>query len=265
MTPDPARLVLIPSYNTGAALLRATVEEVLRYWSPVWVVIDGSTDGSAEALRDLAEGGAGEGVRLIILPENRGKGAAVLAALREAKALGFTHALTMDADGQHAAGRVPAFMAASGAAPDAMILGRPVFDGSAVRVRVHGRKLSNVWTDIETLWAGIGDSLCGFRLYPVGDLVAVMGETRWMRRFDFEPEAAVRLVWRGVRPISLPIPVRYLRPDEGGVSHFRYARDNVLLTWMHARLVLGFLVRLPRLLRRRLGGERHRQGDGAQP
>ena len=259
MTSDPKRLILIPSYDTGATRLRATVLEALRFWSPVWVVIDGSTDGSAEALAGLE----GEGFRLIVLPENRGKGAAVLVGLQAAAASGFTHALTMDADGQHAADCIPAFMAASAANPKAMILGRPIFDSDAPRVRVHGRKISNFWVDLETLWAGIDDCLCGFRVYPLADLLAVMEGTRWMRRFDFDAEAVVRLSWRGVRPLNLPMPVRYLRPEEGGVSHFRYGRDNVLLTWMHGRLLAGFLRRLPGLLIHRLKG--HRQGNGAQP
>jgi hypothetical protein len=76
----------------------------------------------------------------------------------------------------------------------------------------------------------------------------------WMRRFDFDPEAVVRLCWAGVRPVNRPAPVRYLRPEEGGVSHFKYGRDNALLTWMHLRLFLEFLVRLPVLAWRRLGG-----------
>ena len=79
---------------------------------------------------------------------------------------------------------------------------------------------------------------------------------RWMRRFDFDPEAVVRLCWRGVRPINLPAPVKYLRADEGGVSHFNYLRDNTLLTWMHLRLMLGFLLRLPLLLLRHLNTHR---------
>src|SRR5262249_34726073 len=76
----------------------------------------------------------------------------------------------------------------------------------------------------------------------------------WMRRFDFDPEAVVRMCWAGVWPINRPATVRYLSPDEGGVSHFNYLRDNILLTWMHTRLVLEFAVRLPFLLARRLSG-----------
>ena len=122
----------------------------------------------------------------------------------------------------------------------------------APALRVQGRKVSNGWANLETLWAGIGDSLYGFRVYPVEPLRQVMRGQRWMRRFDFDPEAVVRLCWRGVRPVNLPAPVKYLRADEGGVSHFNYMRDNALLTWMHARLMLGFLLRLPWLVLRRI-------------
>jgi hypothetical protein len=160
----------------------------------------------------------------------------------------------MDADGQHPTDKIREFMAASQANPHAVILGQPIFDASAPRVRVHGRKLSNWCADLETLGAGIGDSLFGFRVYPVGPLRAIMERQPWMRGFDFDAEAAVRLCWHGVRPIRLAAPVRYFRPDEGGVSHFDYLRDNVLLTWMHIRLILESLLRLPLLLRRRLAG-----------
>ncbi len=105
---------------------------------------------------------------------------------------------------------------------------------------------------METLGRRIGDTLYGFRVYPIGELEAVMRRQPWMRRFDFDPEAAVRLVWRGVPAVNLRAPVRYLKPEEGGVSHFNYYRDNVLLTWMHTRLVLETAVRLPFLLWRRV-------------
>ena len=129
--------------------------------------------------------------------------------------------------------------------------GRSVFDASAPALRVRGRKISNWWANLETLWAGIGDSLYGFRVYPIDPLRAVMRGQRWMRRFDFDPEAAVRLCWHGVTPLNLPAPVKYLQADEGGVSHFNYRRDNLLLSWMHFRLMVGFVLRLPLLLMRR--------------
>jgi glycosyltransferase involved in cell wall biosynthesis len=243
-----SHLVLIPSYNPGPKVL-ATVRGALEQWAPVWVVIDGSTDQSAQQL--LAMAATQPGLRVFILPRNRGKGAAVLFGLRQAQAQGFTHALTMDSDGQHPAERIPAFMQASLAEPDAMVLGRPVFDASAPGLRVKGRRISNWWANLETLWAGIDDSLYGFRVYPIGALIAVMRRQPWMRRFDFDVEAVVRLCWRGVLPINLPAPVRYFRPEEGGVSHFNYWRDNALLTWMHFRLFWGFVVRLPMLIARR--------------
>ena len=241
-------LVLIPSYNPGTKVFE-TVRDALEQWAPVWVVVDGSTDGSAERL--LAMAAVEPRLRVFVLPRNGGKGAAVLFGLREAQKRGFTHALTMDSDGQHPAERIGAFMQASMARPDAMVLGVPVFDASAPALRVKGRKISNWWANLETLWSGIQDSLYGFRVYPVGALISVMRRQPWMRRFDFDVEAVVRLCWRGVPPLNLSAPVRYFRPDEGGVSHFSYGRDNVLLTWMHFRLFCGFIVRLPLLLARR--------------
>ena len=244
-------LVLIPSYNPGEKVYD-TVRAARRHWTPVWVVVDGSDDGSAAGLQAMAAQDAG--LRVMVLPRNQGKGAAVLYGLEQAAAAGYSHVLTMDSDGQHPAERIPAFMAESLRQPAAMILGVPVFDASAPGLRVNGRRVSNGWANLETLWAGIGASLFGFRVYPIDALRRVMRGQRWMRHFDFDPEAVVRLSWRGVRAVNLPAAVRYFRAEEGGVSHFRYLRDNLLLTWMHARLFFGFLLRLPLLLARRARG-----------
>ena len=248
MIASDTHLVLIPSYNPGEKVYE-TVQAARQYWTPVWVVVDGSTDGSAAGLRALAADDPG--LHVLVLPHNQGKGAAVLHGLDEAVAAGFSHVLTMDSDGQHPAERIPAFMAESIRQPSAMILGVPVFESSAPRLRVQGRRVSNAWANLETLWAGIGDSLYGFRVYPIEALRQVMRGQPWMRNFDFDPEAVVRLCWRGVTPVNLPAPVRYYRSEEGGVSHFRYLRDNLLLSWMHARLFFGFIVRLPLLSIRR--------------
>jgi glycosyltransferase involved in cell wall biosynthesis len=249
MTPSSTHLVLIPSFNPGAKVF-STVEAALNQWAPVWVVVDGSTDHSEHRLSEMAA--AEPNLRIWVLPKNAGKGAAVLFGVKEAHALGFTHVLTLDSDGQHPASSIPEFMQVSMASPGSMVLGEPVFDASAPSLRVRGRKISNWWANLETLWAGIHDSLFGFRVYPIGDLISVMRRQPWMRRFDFDVEAVVRLCWRGVQPINLRAPVRYFRPEDGGVSHFRYGRDNLLLTWMHFRLFFGFLVRLPLLAARRL-------------
>ncbi len=253
MEASASHLVLIPSYNPGPQVY-ATVRAARAQWAPVWVVVDGSTDGSAAELQAMAANDPQ--LRVLVLPHNRGKGAAVLHGLDLAAAAGFSHVLTMDSDGQHPADLIPSFIAASRSNPQAMILGKPVFDADAPALRVQGRKISNGWANLETLWAGIGDSLYGFRVYPIEPLRRVMRGQRWMRRFDFDPEAVVRLCWRGVRPINLPAPVKYLAADAGGVSHFNYLRDNALLSWMHLRLMLGFLLRLPLLLWRRLNLDR---------
>lgn len=249
MEPSATHLVLIPSYNSGCLVVQ-TVQQARAHWAPVWVVIDGSTDGSDAALEAAARDDAG--IRVLRLPTNSGKGAAIHLGLREAARCGYSHALTMDADGQHPESSIASFMARSQRIPDAMILGVPVFGAEAPALRVKGRRISNWWVNLETLWCGIGDSLFGFRVYPIRPLLHIMDRTLWMRRFDFDPEAVVRLSWAGVAAVNLPAPVRYLRPDQGGVSHFHYLRDNGLLTGMHVRLMLEWLVRWPVLLHRRI-------------
>ena len=247
--PSRTHLVLIPSYNPGPKV-RETVLGARAQWNPVWVVVDGSTDGSAALLQRMAD--EDSGLKVLVLPQNSGKGSAVLHGLRRAAQEGFTHALTMDSDGQHPAHLIPAFMQQSQQQPEAMVLGKPVFDAGAPRLRVNGRKVSNFWANLETLWNGIGDSLYGFRVYPIAPLARIMQRQRWMRRFDFDPEAVVRLSWSGVPALNIDAPVRYFQASEGGVSHFKYLRDNTLLTWMHTRLFLGFVLRLPMLIWRKL-------------
>ena len=236
-------IVLIPTFNTGAKLVE-TVRAALEVWAPVWVVVDGSTDGSDILLDELNH----PNLRILKQSPNQGKGSAVLLGIQTAAREGFTHALTMDADGQHPADRITDFMRISSDNTGAMILGKPVFEASAPALRVNGRKVSNFWAHLETLWGGIGDSLFGLRVYPIADLRAVMEKNRWSRRFDFDPEVAVRLFWRGVRPINVDADVKYFTAADGGVSQFRYLRDNTLLTWMHTRLMFGFLLRLPKLI-----------------
>jgi hypothetical protein len=147
---------------------------------------------------------------------------------------------------------IPDYIALARAQPSALILGKPVFDDTAPRERVIGRRICNWWVNLETLHAGIGDSLFGMRVYPAPALLDVMQSHATMRRFDFDAESAIRLVWRGLPPVNIDTPVRYFTAAEGGVSHFHYVRDNLLLSGMHLRLLAGFLWRLPWLLVRRL-------------
>ena len=244
MTPSRTHLVIIPSYNTGAKLAD-TVRQALAHWQPVWVVMDGSTDDSAAALKTLVW--PESTLRIIYLERNSGKGAAVLQAMLAAEREGFTHALVLDADGQHASDDISRFMQASQKNPGAMILGVPEFAADAPASRRHGRLVGNWWANLETFWGGIGDSLFGFRVYPIVESVRILKSIRGARRFDFDTELAVRLFWAGVVPLNLSTPVRYFKPAEGGSSHFHYLRDNLLLIRRHTLLVLEMLPQLRRI------------------
>ncbi len=245
-------LVLIPSYNTGSALLCSTVTSALLHSEHVWVIIDGSTDGSGDVLEKELSGRTN--LRIVKCTPNKGKGSAVLHGTELAQQAGFTHVLTMDADGQHPAERIPHFLKLAAAHPEALLLGCPQFGPEAPQLRVQGRKISNAWSNLETLNWGIGDSLFGMRVYPVAALLRAFRSTWFARRFDFDTEIAVRIAWQGVPILNVPTPVKYLSREEGGVSQFRYFRDNSLLTWMHTRLFFGFLLRSPLLLWRTLRG-----------
>jgi len=245
-----SHLVMIPSYNTGR-LLPITVEEALNEWLPVWVIIDGSDDNSEQLLKPL-QAKHPETLKIIKLPNNIGKGAAILHGLTLAVVDNYTHVLTLDADHQHPAHYIAKFMDLSLKNPSSMILGMPEFDASAPMLRVKGRKISNWWANLETLGWGIKDSLFGMRVYPIKELMAVMQSTRWAKRFDFEPEVAVRLAWSGVPVLNISTPVRYILKEEGGISQFKYGRDNLLLTGMHIRLFAEFLLRLPALIYKKI-------------
>lgn len=240
------RCVIIPSYNSGS-LLVATVNTALECWSPVIVVIDGSTDGSGETLRSLS--GNRHGLHVLIRATNGGKGEAVLTGLEYASERGFTHAAVLDADGQHETSDLRRFMEASALHPEAMILGQPIFGEDAPPERVKGRRIGNWWANLETLWGGIGDSLFGFRVYPVAPSMKILKGIRGGRRFDFDTQLAVRLYWEGVPAVNIPTRVRYPRRESGGVTHFHYLRDNLLLIRVHVMLAFRSLLLLPRLIR----------------
>lgn len=238
-------VIVIPSYNPGEVVANV-VGSVVVLGVPVWVMIDGSDDGSPEILESLAKTHAN--LRLFRFPQNRGKGSVMFEAVCAAREEGFTHIQSFDSDGQHPADYVTRFLEESREHPEAMILGEPQFGEEAPFERVWGRKLANFWTSVVSLGGGIGDSLFGMRVYPVSALQRAMESTRWARRFDFEPETAVRLSWLGVRAINITTPVRYLKEEEGGVSHFHYLRDNVLLTSMYMRLLFGAIIRIGPLI-----------------
>lgn len=236
---------VIPVYNHGEAVT-AVVEGVLAHGLPCILVDDGSEAGCAAVLDDLSRR---DGVSLVRLAQNEGKGGAMIAGFRTASRLGYTHALQIDADGQHDTDDIPGFLELAAAHPDAVICGCPIYDDSVPKARLYGRYITHVWVWINTLSLDIRDSMCGFRVYPLDSTAALIDAEHIGRRMDFDTEILVRLYWRGVGIVNSLTHVTY--PSDG-VSHFRALADNVLISRMHARLFFGMLWRLPHLLWRRL-------------
>ncbi len=241
-------VVVLPSFNSGPKLAE-TVAEVLAVWTRVWVIVDGSTDGSERQVAPATS--SGRELRIIVRRENGGKGEAILDALRVARSEGVARVLVMDADGQHPAAAIPEFFRLAREHPDALILGAPIFGPDAPAVRVHGRRVGNFFTRLNTAWADVRDSLFGFRVYPVAETAAIMEAIPTARRYDFDTEIVVRLCWAGFRPLNVLVPVRYFSATEGGSSYFRYVPDNALLIRRHASLFFGMLRRLLPILRQR--------------
>lgn len=236
---------VVPVYDHQGAI-RETVAALRGAGLEVFMVDDGSGPACASLLREIAAGDPG--VRLTRLDSNQGKGAAVVAGLGAAAAAGHTHALQIDADGQHDASAVPRFVAAAVAEPGAVICARPVFDASIPRARLVLRYLTHAMVWLNTLSLDIPDSMCGFRVYPLPVVLRLVADERPGRRMDFDIELLVRLNWSRVPMRWLPLRVGY---PADGVSHFRLVRDNALITAMHVRLFLGMLWRSPGLIARR--------------
>lgn len=242
----PLRLgAVIPVYNHGSPVV-GVVAALRAHGLPVLLVDDASEPGCAAVLDLLA---SQPDVCLERLRVNQGKGGAVMAGLRRARQLGWTHALQIDADGQHNTHDVPAFVAAAVAEPAQLICGCPIYDDSVPRARLYGRYATHIWVWINTLSFAVRDSMCGFRIYPLAQVLHCVEGRHIGRRMDFDTEIAVRLVWSGMRVTNLPTRVRY---PEDGVSHFRVWQDNVLISAMHTRLFFGMLCRAPLLLWRKV-------------
>ena len=238
--------VVIPVFDHEHAIAAVT-NGVLAHGLHCILVDDGSSAGCAATLDALALARPGQ-ITLLRLPFNQGKGAAVLAGFRLAAGCGFTEALQIDADGQHRTADIPRFLALARAHPGAVIAGCPVFDDSVPRMRLYARYLTHVFVWINTLSFDIKDSMCGFRLYPLGPVLQLIAGQRIGSHMNFDTDILVRLYWQGVAVVNLPTPVTY--PSDG-VSHFRLWMDNVLITRMHAVLFFGMLIRLPGLLLRK--------------
>jgi glycosyltransferase involved in cell wall biosynthesis len=236
--------LLIPIYNHGATIC-AVVDGLADLGLPCLVIDDGSDDATREQLVALSDR---DWVDVHRLPTNLGRGGALQAGYRRAAGRGFTHAVQLDADGQHDAASVPAFLAEAAAHPEAMILGAPVFDASAPKARLYGRRLTQWWVWIETLGRDIRDPLCGFRCFPLAPTIDLLDRVAMGAGMEFDAEIVVRLLWDGVPVRNVSTPVCYF---EDGLSTFRPLHDNLRISWLHTRLFIGSLPRLPWLLQRR--------------
>lgn len=240
--------LLIPHYNHERQFLQF-LPRLAATGMPLVVVDDGSSAESValvqQALAPLPD------AHLFCLGRNRGKGAAVQAGFYHARGLGFTHVIQIDADGQHDLNDLAVFIDLSQTQPEAIICGKPYFDGSAPKARIYGRKVTDFWVAIETLSLKIKDGLCGYRVYPLSQVEHVLDQFYIGSRMDFDTEILVKAVWLKVALVFIKTKVVY---PERSVSHFHYLRDNMLLIRLHSRLVAGMLVRCPKLVAHRLRG-----------
>lgn len=240
--------LIVPHYNHERQFL-AFLPQLVATGVALIVVDDGSSEASISAVREALA--AHDDTHLYCLQRNRGKGAAVTAAFYYARSLGFTHAVQIDADGQHCVADVSRFITASQTQPQAMICGKPIFDSSAPKTRLYGRKVTDFWVALETLSLKIKDGLCGFRVYPLEQVERILDRSHLGPRMDFDTEILVKAVWLNVPLVFLQTEVVY---PESSVSHFRYLHDNITLIRLHSRLLLGMILRSPLLLWYRVRG-----------
>jgi predicted LPLAT superfamily acyltransferase len=242
--------IVVPVYNHGEPL-RATAARLAAFGLPVLIVDDGSDEPTKRAIADVAERYR---AAVITLARNGGKGQAVMAGLRAAAQQGFTHAVQVDADGQHDLDDLPKLLAAAKANPAALICGEPRFDESAPKARLYGRKLTAFWVAVETLSLRMPDTMCGYRVYPLAATIPMLDSVKLGQRMDFDIEIVVRLYWHNVAVIAVPTAISY---PKDGTSNFRSVADNALITKLHTKLTLGMLWRLPMLTTRRVGTALH--------
>ncbi|OMO25298.1 glycosyltransferase family 2 protein [Vibrio lentus] len=234
---------LIPCFNHGATM-PAVVSSLHHFELPIIIVDDGSELATKQFLTPLANSAS---VTLVTLEQNQGKGGAVKAGIKKAQQLGFSHAIQIDADGQHDLDALPALIQASQDKPQRLISGQPVYDESVPKARLYGRYATHIWVWIETLSLSIKDSMCGFRAYPIDKTQTVLNKYDVGSRMDFDIEILVRLYWEGCDIDFVETRVIY---PENGISHFDALWDNVKISWMHTRLFFGMLPRAPKLIAR---------------
>lgn len=237
--------VVVPHYD-HVEQFTSMLDDLVSEHLPIIVVDDASPENAFRQLEEVLDRAA-PGALLLRHTENQGKGGAVMTGLKAAYDAGYSHALQVDADGQHNAADIPRFVSQATKHPEALICGKPIFDASISRLRYYARYITLFLSWLESLDTVIEDAMCGFRVYPLSRVVPVFERSRTGKRMAFDPEILVRCVWEGIELRYLPVEVKY---PEGGKSHFHYIGDNLEISWMHTRLIFGMLIRLPRLLTR---------------
>ena len=242
---QPKLCFIIPVYDHSTNL-SAFIKELNKKNFPIILVDDGSHSACKKIMMRLDQE-----IECITLKShilNLGKGAAVKTGLKEAKKSGFSHALQIDADGQHNIKDIPRFILEMNKQPNALVSGFPSYDKTVPKLRYYSRYLTHLWVWINSLSKDIKDSMCGFRIYPVEQSCLLLSTQKIGDRMEFDSEFIVRWHWLG-KPI-VQIQTRVIYPEDG-ISHFDLFRDNLLISWMHARLFFGMLKRLPNLLKQK--------------
>jgi glycosyltransferase involved in cell wall biosynthesis len=233
---------MIPHYNHHQQLA-LFLPKILSTQLQCVIVDDGSDAHSLSAVKEILADQPS--IYLYEHGHNRGKGAAIKTGICHARAQGFTHAIQIDADGQHNVNDISSFITLSQKHPHSIICGKPIYDASVPKARLYGRKITDFWVILETLSLSIKDSLCGFRIYPIKNTEAVFDHYFIGNRMDVDTEVLVKACWLGIDLKFIDTLVIY---PEKNISHFNYLRDNLLLIRLHVRLMMGMLVRLPKLL-----------------
>lgn len=237
--------IVIPNYN-HTILLDELIAKLMQFNLPIIMVNDGSSVDATQFFRDLSK--KHPNLSVIEHQNNQGKGGAVQTGLRTAFEQGFSHALQVDADGQHDLGDVNKLITESKNFPEALISGKPIYDESIPKHRYYARNITHFWVWVETLSFQIKDTMCGYRVYPLASTVQLLQQKKLGKRMDFDIEVMVKLFWKNIDLRFVDTAVDY---PEHGVSHFRALEDNILISWMHTRLFFGMLPRIPQLIFRK--------------
>jgi len=233
---------VIPCYNHDI-VIKDTIKSLCDFNFPIVLVDDGSQVSTRDILKNIAQ--EFPLVTLIHRKENGGKGAAMQTGLSAAIEMNLTHAIQVDADGQHDLSDIIKFIETAKASPNSLVSGQPVYDDSISKGRYYGRFITHFWVGIETLSFKVIDSMCGFRVYPLNAYEKLIEKSTLGNRMDFDIEVMVKMMWQGVPVNFVKTKVHY---PEFGISHFHAFKDNVIITKMHTRLFFGMLIRFPKLL-----------------